>query len=249
MGNLDYCPAANGMIAWDCNDLWALQIELYRLTALSVCFVKPAVKDINNASCSGFELQCYVVQWVSFQSNSTTIACKRAHNKILGAFLRIDGSTACNADSCNILKYILKKRVRTADLWWNVSDDTVALLTLRNGPFWGSLKVQSTAMSTMSLMRMRNVSRIFCSKPRSSSLSASSRMSHFSSFTWKARVFSRWSSRRPGEATTTESPFRSRAFSLALFSPPVIAPHTCMHATQSMLECRCLDGADKYSRS
>lgn len=68
---------------------------------------------------------------------------------------------------------------------------------------------------------------IFCSKPRSSRRSASSRTSQRSSSVWKDCVFCRWSSSRPGVATSTVTPLRSRAFSFALFSPPCMLPPTC----------------------
>lgn len=69
-------------------------------------------------------------------------------------------------------------------------------------------------------------SRSFCSKPKSRSLSASSKTSHLSSLIWKAEVFSKWSRSLPGVATITWTPFLSRAFSLPLFSPPVKDPAT-----------------------
>jgi len=71
---------------------------------------------------------------------------------------------------------------------------------------------------------------IFCSKPRSSRRSASSSTSQRSSDVRKAAVLARWSSSRPGVATSTVTPLRSRAFSLPRDSPPSTAPPTCTRA-------------------
>ncbi len=64
------------------------------------------------------------------------------------------------------------------------------------------------------------------SKPRSSSRSASSSTSHSSRLYSKHSVFFRWSTSRPGVATTSGTPLRSRAFSAFFFSPPMSEPVT-----------------------
>mmetsp|Transcript_1378 Transcript_1378/g.4243 ORF Transcript_1378/g.4243 Transcript_1378/m.4243 type:complete len:210 (-) Transcript_1378:396-1025(-) len=70
------------------------------------------------------------------------------------------------------------------------------------------------------------ISRICFSKPMSRRRSTSSRMTKRRFVLLNASVVCRWSSSLPGVATSTEIPFRSRAFSDLRFSPPVMHPAT-----------------------
>lgn len=76
--------------------------------------------------------------------------------------------------------------------------------------------------------KMAKILLMVLSKPKSKSLSASSKISHESLFIEKLCVFLRWSNSLPGVATSTLTPFRRRAFSDFFFSPPINVPGTML---------------------